>query len=96
MATTFAVGDRVRIHDRATPLHHRTPHYVKGSVGTIVFRCGDEGRPESLGHDGDGTPTVTVYRVRVALSDLWPNAPMNTRDVLEVEVYDHWLDAVEA
>ena len=95
MTGRFAVGDRVRIDDRRPALHHRTPGYVKGCCGTVVFDCGPEGRPESLGHDGDGSPRTHVYRVRLAMADLWPGGTGHPADTLDVEIFEHWLDPAE-
>ena len=95
MTARFAVGDRVRIADRMQPGHQRTPAYVKGRAGVVVFLCGLEGQPESLGHGGDGMPAKEVYRVRLAQADLWPDYAGAAHDTLDVEIFEHWLDPAE-
>ena len=95
MTARFAVGDRVRIADRTPPKHQRTPVYVKGRTGVVVFLCGPEGQPESLGHDGDGLPRQEVYRVRLTQTDLWPGYAGAAGDTLDVEIFEHWLEPAE-
>jgi nitrile hydratase len=89
----FVPGDRVRIADRWPAGHHRTPGYVKGRNGIVLSSHGQHGRPESYAHYGDGRPMATLYRVRLALGDLWAER-RGSSDVVELEVYDHWLEAL--
>jgi Nitrile hydratase beta subunit len=35
---------------------------------------------------------VTLYRVRFRSVDLWPGYAEDARDVVEIELYEHWLD----
>ncbi len=87
----FSVDQRVRIADRTPPVHHRVPHYAKGRVGTIERICGMHGQPELLIR-GDGKPFTHLYRVRLAQRDLWPAYSGAADDVLELEVFEHWLE----
>ena len=95
MTARFAVGDRVHIVDRTPPRPQRTPAYVKGRSGGVVYLCGPEGQPESLGHGGDGAPKREVYRVRLAQTDLWPDYRGSAADTLDVEIFEHWLEPAE-
>lgn len=89
----FAPGDRVRILDLGKPGHVRTPVYVRGATGAVERHCGAYANPEELAYGRDGLPRVDLYRVRLALPDLWPEA--EGADELEIEVYDHWLAPAE-
>jgi nitrile hydratase len=89
----FSPGQTVRIHDRNPEQHHRVPHYAKGHVGEIERVCAAFGQPESLAEGGDGKPYQTLYRVRLIQSDLWTGYQGNPADTLEIEVFEHWLDA---
>lgn len=92
MSPRFAVGDRVRIADRSPPQHNRTPAYVKGRSGVVERLCRPEGQPELMAYGGDGEPFQMVYRVRLAQSELWPDYAESPSDVLEIEIFEHWLE----
>lgn len=92
MSARFAVGQRVRIADRMPGLHHRVPAYAKGSIGTIERVCGLHGRPESYIR-GDGRPLTRLYRVRLPQTSIWPGYTGEAQDLLELEVFEHWLEA---
>ncbi len=93
-APRFTVGQRVRIADRTPPVHHRVPAYAKGRVGIVERVCGLHGRPEQYIR-GDGQPLTRLYRVRMAQPDLWAAYSGAARDSLDVEVFEHWLEAQE-
>ena len=92
--SAFAVGQRVRIADREPGVHHRVPDYAKGAVGVIERVCGRHGQPERLVR-GDGEPFVHLYRVRLEQADLWDDYGGNPNDTLDIEIFEHWLEAAE-
>jgi nitrile hydratase len=40
----------------------------------------------------DGLPAQPLYRVRFRQHDVWPDYRGGPNDVLEVEIYQHWLE----
>lgn len=85
----FSPGDEVRI-GRTYPIGHcRTPWYVRGQKGIIERYCGDFSNPEELAYGRDGLPAIALYRVRLKIEEIWPDAPHG--DTLEVEVFEHWI-----
>jgi len=90
----FAAGQRVRIVDRTPPVHHRVPGYAKGRIGTVERVCGLHGRPEAFVR-GDGEPKTRLYRIRMAQCELWPGYAGTPADRLDLEVFEHWLEAAE-
>jgi nitrile hydratase len=94
MNSQFAVGQMVRIAAREPGVHHRVPAYAKGQVGHIERVCGRHGRPETLIR-GNGKPFARLYRVRIPQTDLWHNYAGCAGDCLDIEVFEHWLEAVE-
>ena len=88
----FAPGARVRIADRDPPQHNRTPRYVRGQVGEVIRLCGAWGQPEGLAYGGDGRPEQTLYRVRLRQVELWADYAGNPDDLLEIEIFEHWLE----
>jgi nitrile hydratase len=92
-AARFAPGQAVRIADRTPPVHHRVPAYAKGKRGVIERVCGVHGQPERFIR-GDGKPAMRLYRVRLAQRDLWPGYAGAAHDSLDVEIFEHWLEAI--
>jgi len=93
----FKVGERVRVEAWDPPEsprkpHLRTPFYVRGKTGAIERICGEFPNPETLAYGGDGLPAPTLYRVRFDQEQLWPDYAGGTRDKVEVEIYEHWLE----
>lgn len=96
-APRFSVGKRVRVRAGAPPGHVRTPWFVRGAVGVVERVCGHFANPEELAYGRPGTPKLPLYRVRFALSDLWPEAAdddggFGREDTLDVELYESWLE----
>lgn len=88
----FRAGDRVRVQDRHPPRHMRTPRYIRGQVGEVVAFCGLFLNPEALAEGDTSGPAIALYRVRFAMSDLWPEQQgADPPDWLYIELYDHWL-----
>lgn len=87
----FRTGNRVKVI-KAAPLGHvRTPWYVRGRTGVIERLCGKFGNPEELAYARSGEPKQPLYRVRFAQTDLWPDYHGRAEDVVEVEIFQHWL-----
>lgn len=88
----FRPGDRVRVR-KAYPLGHiRTPFYIRGHAGVIERVCGSFGNPEELAQMRSGEPRQPLYRVRFLQKDVWPGYRGNGEDVVEVEIFQHWLE----
>lgn len=93
VAPRFHTGDRVRVR-AAYPIGHvRTPYYVRGRHGVIERLCGAFPNPEELAYARPGMPAQPLYRVRFLQREVWPDYAGQPADVIEVEVYQHWLDA---
>jgi nitrile hydratase len=87
----FSPGDRVRVR-AAYPIGHvRTPYYVRGKPGIIERICGSFPNPEELAYARRGLPALPLYRVRFLQRELWPQYAGNPADILEAEIYQHWL-----
>ena len=70
-----------------------------GEVGIVVSHwqrierlCGMFPNPEELAQMRDGLPAKPLYRVRFAQKDVWPDYIGNPSDVLEIEIFQHWLE----
>ena len=92
MEVRFKPGDVVRVR-KAYPLGHiRTPFYIRGLSGVIERICGSFGNPEELAQQRSGEPKQPLYRVCFRQQDVWPGYKGNPGDVLEVEIFQHWLE----
>ena len=91
LAPRFQVGDRVTVR-AAYPIGHvRTPYYIRGKHGVIERLCGAYPNPEELAYARPGLPAQPLYRVRFVQRDVWPDYSGQPADVVEVEIYQHWL-----
>lgn len=88
----FQTGDRVKVIKAAPIGHVRTPWYVRGQVGVIERLCGSFGNPEELAYARSGEPKQPLYRVRFAQTEVWPDYEGKPGDVVEVEIFQHWLE----
>lgn len=90
----YAVGQRVRIAARLPQVHHRVPAYAKGRIGRVERVCGLHGEPERFIR-GDGLPKQRIYRVRLQQNELWHPYEGPDEDVLDIEIFEHWLEPAE-
>jgi nitrile hydratase len=88
----FKPGDRVKVR-KAFPLGHiRTPYYIRGHSGVVERLCGSFRNPEELAQQRSGEPKQPLYRVRFRQQDVWPDYRGSAEDVVEIEIYQHWLE----
>jgi hypothetical protein len=87
----FRPGDRVRVRNAAPLGHLRTPYYIRGQEGVVERLCGAFPNPEELAQQRDGLPAQPLYRVRFRQKDVWPSYHGGGADVIELEIYQHWL-----
>ena len=92
----FAPGDAVRVRNIEKEGHVRTPDYAKGKPGRIAEILGPFPNPESLAYGGDGLPEKSLYKVGFRQTDLWDDYDSSPEDVLFVDIYEHWLEAMGA
>lgn len=88
----YKPGDRVKVLKAYPPGHIRTPYYIRGCTGEVERVCGAFPNPEELAMMRDGQPAQPLYRVRFRQKEVWPDYAGSERDVLEVEIFQHWLD----
>lgn len=87
----FNVGDRVVIKRAFPPGHRRTPYYIRGKEGVIERICGAFPNPEEVAYGFDGEPAKVLYRVRFKQNHVWPDYKGPARDIIEMEIFEHWL-----
>ena len=92
MEARFKVGEKVRVMKAYPPGHIRTPFYIRGHTGVVERICGAFPNPEELAQMRDGLPAQPLYRVRFRQKDVWPDYQGPDSDVVEIEIYQHWLE----
>jgi nitrile hydratase len=88
----FRVGEKVRVIKAYPPGHVRTPYYIRGCTGEVERICGSFPNPEELAQMRGGLPAIPLYRVRFRQAEVWPDYRGEAKDVVEIEIYQHWLE----
>jgi nitrile hydratase len=73
--------------------HIRTPAYLRGKTGEIERRLPAFPNPELLAYNLPA-PEVPLLRVRFTMAEVWGSAAERPDDVLEAEIFAHWLEPV--
>jgi Nitrile hydratase beta subunit, C-terminal len=90
----FKPGDAVTVRAAYPPGHIRTPWYIRGHRGTVVHALGPFPNPEELAYNRSGLPAQPLYRVRFRQTEIWPDYAGKSTDTVDIEIYQHWLEAV--
>lgn len=90
---SFAPGARVRVKaarpERSVRIHLRTPHYLRGRVGTVLRPLGRFPNPEALAFNRPAEPRA-LYHVLFEQQPVWGEGERG--DELLVEIFEHWLE----
>jgi len=89
----LAPGDQVRVRDDYPPGHVRTPVYLRGHRGEVTRHFGEFENAETAAYRLPG-PKKSVYKVRFRAADLWPDYQGPAHDVVEADLYEHWLENI--
>lgn len=89
----FRIGEPVRVREAFPPGHVRTPFYIRGKSGVIERVLAVFPDPEERAFGRPGTPGRRLYRVRFPQQQVWPDYAGAPADTLDIEIYEHWLEA---
>ena len=81
---------KVRVSNQWPPGHIRTPAYLRGKTGVIERNLGPFNNPEQNAYRLK-PDTPKLLRVRFTMAEIWGDEAENPDDVLEAEIYEHWL-----
>ena len=84
---------KVRVHSHWPPGHIRTPAYLRGKQGEIEREIGLFNNPEQNAYRLASEQRALV-RVRFTMAEVWGDAAETPDDVIEAEIYTHWLEHV--
>lgn len=90
----LSTGDSVRIRNLMPPGHVRAPAYLRGKHGTIERVIAPFKNPEKLAY-GLPAEEQMLYRVAFETGELWGAEAENNHDVIEAEIYAHWIERAE-
>ncbi|KAI9006877.1 nitrile hydratase [Hyaloraphidium curvatum] len=93
----YSPGETVRVKPEGTRSRWRKPHlrvpgYIYGACGVVERVCGVFKDPERLAFDAGAEEVQPLYRVRFALGELWPEYKKGSKDTVDVEIYQSWLE----
>ena len=90
----IAPGATVRVRDAWPeldgPAHVRTPHYLRGRVGTVLRWLGAFPNPGDVAFNRPA-PILPLYHVQFSFAEVWGDPEPDT---LLVEIYGSWLEEV--
>ena len=89
------MAERVRVKSWSPPGHIRTPAYLRGKTGEVERALPAFPNPELLAY-GLPAPKVPLYRVRFTMAEVWGDAAERPDDILEAEIFAHWLEPADA
>ena len=92
--TTFLVNDIVKIRNKTSVGHYRTPFYERGKTGRIERVLETFINPEEEAYGKNSGSKVRLYRVSFAQTELWPEYQGALIDELQLEIFEHWLESV--
>jgi nitrile hydratase len=92
VSAALADGTVIRVRDdwpeARGKVHIRTPHYLRGHVGTVLRHLGDFPNPEDLAF-ARPAPKLPLYHVAFETQTIWPDAAPGE---VVVELYEPWLE----
>lgn len=93
ITSRFKPGDKVHVAARFPKKGHiRTPFYIRGKSGIVERICGQYHNPEELAVGKYDGAAKVLYRVRFPQNHVWPDYKGNANDVVEIEIFEHWLE----
>ena len=90
----FNIGDRVTIRTEVPGGTNRTPFFIRGKKGVVVFIHGPAGNPRDLSQGGTGEPKLPLYGVSFHMAHLYDDDPQVVHDRVIVDVWDDWIGPV--
>ncbi len=85
---------KVQVADRWPPGHIRTPGYLRGKIGEVERSCGPFNNPEQNAYRLPADSRELI-RVRFTMAEIWGADAERPDDILEAEIYSHWLTPLD-
>ena len=92
MSRAFEIGDRVMVKAENPGGSSRTPFFIRGKKGVVVYNHGPAGNPRDLSYGGTGEPKLPLYGVSFHMAHLYDEDPDFLHDRVIVDVWEDWLE----
>ncbi|PZF72699.1 SH3-like domain-containing protein [Taibaiella soli] len=90
----FNEGDHVQVTIKSPIGHYRVPTYIRGKRGTITKPLGRYINPEEEAFGKNAGNKLWYYMVSFVQKELWPDYTGAPEDVLEIEIFENWLESI--
>jgi nitrile hydratase len=90
----FKAGDTSKITVKFPIGHYRVPVYMRGKEVKIVRSLGRYINPEEEAFGKNAGNKLWYYLVSISQKDLWPDYKGVDEDLLEIEVFENWLETI--
>jgi hypothetical protein len=90
----FKAGESIVVTEKFPIGHYRTPMYVRGKKGTVIRNLGRYINPEREAFGKNAGDKIWYYMVSFLQKDLWENYKGRETDVLEIEIFENWLEPI--
>lgn len=88
----YKVGSIVNVSVRYPIGHYRVPMYLRGKQVKIVRLLGLYINPEEEGFGRNAGNKLWCYMISIPQKELWPAYSGRDSDILEIEVFEPWLE----
>ncbi len=96
-APKFSAGENVKVLTRAPIGHYRVPTYLRGKaalVEAVIEPTAVDNEEEAYGRNAGSRRHY--YRIAVPMTSIWPAYEGSSLDSLRIEVFETWLERIEA
>jgi hypothetical protein len=91
----YKVGDFVNVSVRFPVGHYRVPIYMRGKQVEIIRILGLYVNPEEEAFGRNAGNKMWCYMIRIPQNKLWSGYSGKGGDILEVEVFESWLEEIK-
>lgn len=91
----FKEGDRAKVAEKFPIGHYRVPMYMRGKNVVIAKNLGRYINPETEAFGKNAGDQIWHYLVKLPQKELWPDYIGEDIDMLEIEVFENWLEPIK-
>ena len=88
----FQVGNMANVAVRYPIGHYRVPMYLRGKQVEIIRILGRYINPEEEAFGRNAGSKIWSYLITIPQKKLWPNYLGDEKDMLEIEIFEPWLE----
>jgi len=90
----YKIGDFANVSVRFPVGHYRVPMYMRGKQVEIIRILGLYINPEEEAFGRNAGNKMWCYMIRIPQLKLWPAYTGDEKDILEVEIFEPWLEEI--